>query len=265
MPKFCPACGSEIVREEGDAVAYCTGADCPMQRQERLFHFASRGAMDIEGLGYQTIDELVERGLLSDVADIYSLSEKDFHGVEGWKSKRIANLLGAIEASKERPLARLLTGLGIRHVGGTVAQTLARHFGSVDALMRAGEEEIDAVEGIGDVMAHAVREFFVQPRNVKLIEKLRRAGVRMEDEPRVKRKAGPLTGKTFVLTGGLESMTREEAVEAIEEAGGKATSSVSKKTDYVVAGKDPGSKYDKAVQLGVTILDETEFQKLLGS
>jgi DNA ligase (NAD+) len=264
MPAACPSCGSEIIREEGEAVAYCTGADCPSQRQERLFHFAARGAMDIEGLGYQTIDELVNRELLRDVGDIYALRPEHMEGVEGWKAKRISNLMKAIEESKGRPLTRLLTALGIRHVGGTVAQVLARHFGSLDALMNASEEEIDHVEGIGGVIAHAVHEFFAQPRNRAVIEKLVAAGVRTADEPRARKRGGALEGKTFVLTGGLESMSRDEAGEAIEEAGGKVTSGVSKKTDYVVVGENPGSKYDKAVQLGVTILDEKKFLKLIG-
>ncbi|MCA1831930.1 MAG: NAD-dependent DNA ligase LigA [Actinomycetota bacterium] len=264
MPDKCPSCGSEIVREEGEAVAYCTGVDCPMQRQERLFHFAARGAMDIEGLGYQTIDELVSRGLLEDVGDIYSLRPEHVADVEGWKTKRIANLMNAIQASKSRPLARLLTALGIRHVGATVAQTLARRFGSLDALANATEDDINAIDGIGRVIAHAVHEFFAQKRNRAVIAKLVDAGVRTADEPRARKAGGALDGKTFVLTGGLESMSRDEAGEAIEEAGGKVTSSVSKKTDYVVVGDSPGSKYDKAVQLGVTILDEAAFLKLLG-
>ncbi len=264
MPKQCPACESEIVREEGEAVAYCTGLDCPSQRVERIFHFASRGAMDIEGLGYQTIQELIDRTLLKDVADVYSLRAEHFEGVEGWKDKRVANLLKAIEMSKDRPLARLLTALGVRHVGGGVAQTLAREFGSLDALMNASEDDVRAVEGIGDVIAHGVHEFFAQPRNREILAELVKHGVRTADERRARTSGGALEGKTFVLTGGLESMTREEAGEAIEELGGKVTSSVSKKTSYVVVGANPGSKYDKAVQLGVEILDEAAFLALIG-
>lgn len=264
MPKRCPSCGSEIVREEGEAVAYCTGVDCPMQRHERLFHFASRGSMDIEGLGYETLAELIERELLKDVGDIYTLRPEHFAGREGWKVRRIANLMAAVEASKDRPLARLLTALGIRHVGGTVASTLARECGSIDALTQASEEDIEKTQGIGRVIAHGVHEFFAQPRNRRVLDKLRTAGVRMADEPRKRVTDGPLVGKTFVLTGGLESLTREEAGAAIEESGGKVTSSVSKKTDYVVVGENPGSKYDKAMELGVTILDENRFLTLLG-
>ncbi len=264
MPKSCPSCGSEIVREEGEAVAYCTGVDCPMQRHERLFHFAARGAMDIEGLGYETLAELIDRSLLSDVADVYALRPEHFEGREGWKERRIGNLMRAIEASKDRPLARLLTALGIRHVGGGVANTLAREFGSMDALEAASEDDVAAVEGIGSVIAHSVHEFLAQPRNRAVLEKLRASGVRTADAPRKRAKTGALAGKTFVLTGGLESMTREEAGEAIEEAGGKVTSSVSKKTDYVVVGENPGSKAGKAETLGVTTLNEKELLKLLG-
>lgn len=274
MPTACPYCGSEILREEGEAVAYCTGIDCPSQRVERIAHFAGRGAMDVDGLGYRTIIELTERGLVSDAGDLYSLTDDHIVSLDGFATekdkatgqqrpgKRARNLRAAIDASKDRPLARLLTGLGIRHVGGTVAQTLARHFVTLDALEAATEEQITAVEGVGGVIAHSVSEFFRQPRNRKVLDKLRAAGVRVADERR-EVAGGPLTGVTFVLTGGLESMSREEATEAIEAAGGKVTSSVSKKTGYVVAGANPGSKYDKAVQLGVPIIDETALRTLL--
>jgi DNA ligase (NAD+) len=263
MPKTCPSCGSEIVRPEGEVVAYCTGIDCPSQRIERIFHFASRGAMDIEGLGYQTITELVERGLLKDVGDIYALTDQDLASLTGFKERKVANLRRAIEASRSRPLARLLTGLGIRHVGGTVAERLAAHFGSLEALEAASEEEIAAVEGIGPVIARSVVEFFRQPRNRAVLDKLRRAGVRTSEERRPSRRT-PLTGKTVVLTGGLSSMTREEAKEALREAGATVTETVSKRTDYVVAGANPGSKYDRAVALGVPIIDEEELLRLLG-
>ncbi|HVL91135.1 MAG TPA: NAD-dependent DNA ligase LigA [Actinomycetota bacterium] len=276
MPAACPYCGSEILREEGEAVAHCTGIDCPSQRVERIAHFAGRGALDIDGLGYRTIIELTDTGLVSDAGDLYSLTDEQILSLEGFASekdkttgetvpgKRARNLRAAIEASKDRPLARLLTGLGIRHVGGTVAQTLARHFSSLDALEAASEEEITAVEGIGPVIAHSVHEFFRQPRNVKVLEKLRAAGLRIADESPKAAADGPLSGKTVVLTGGLESMTREQATEAIEAAGGKVASSVSKKTSYVVAGASPGSKYDKAVRLGIEIIDETGLSELLG-
>lgn len=274
MPAACPYCGSEILREEGEAVAHCTGIDCPSQRVERIAHFAGRGALDIDGLGYQTIIELTDKGLVSDAGDLYTLTDHQIVALDGFAQetdkttgemipgKRARNLRAALDASKDRPLARLLTGLGIRHVGGTVAQTLARHFVTLDALEAASEEEITAVEGIGPVIARSVHEFFRQPRNLKVLGKLRQAGLRVADEKRAQAD-GPLSGKSFVLTGGLESMTREQATEAIEAAGGKVTSSVSKKTSYVVAGANPGSKYDKAQQLGVEIIDETGLSNLL--
>jgi DNA ligase (NAD+) len=273
MPRKCPVCGAEIVREEGEVVAYCTGVDCPVQRLERLFHFASRGAMDIEGLGGETLSDLVERGLLSDVADIYALKADDLRDLEGfaWEKdratgevvpgKRITNLLGTIEASKDRPIARLLTALGIRHLGGTTARTLARAMPSVGAIGAASPEEIAAVEGIGDVIAHSVHEFFQQPGNQKVLQKLRDAGVRMADEA-VARAEGPLTGKTFVLTGTLPMLSRDEATALIETAGGKVTSTVSKKTDYVLAGENPGSKLDRATELGVAVIGEDEVRAL---
>jgi len=262
MPDRCPSCGSEIVREEGEAVAYCTGIDCPSQRVERIFHFAGRGALDIEGLGYQTIIELAERGLVKDVGDIYSLTDEQTATLEGFKDKKIANLRKSIEASKTRPLGRLLTGLGIRHVGGTVAEQLANHFGSLEALEAVSEEEINAVEGIGEVIAHSVHEFFTQPRNRAVLDKLKHAGLRTADERKAVRQT-ELTGKVVVMTGGLSSMSRDEAREALKEAGAKVTDSVSKKTDLVVVGENPGSKADKAVSLGVPTIDEKELMKLL--
>lgn len=262
MPTRCPSCGSAIERASGEAVAYCTGIDCPAQRVERIFHFAGRGAMDIEGLGYQTIIEMCERGFVEDAGDLYALTDAQIGTLEGFKDKKIANLRASLEASKSRPLARLLTALGVRHVGGGVANLLARHFTSLDALEHAGEQQIAEAEGIGTVIAHSVAEFFAQPRNRKVLAKLRKAGLRLADEARPA-VDGPLKGKTFVLTGGLPSMTRDEAGAAIEAAGGKVTGSVSKKTDYVVAGESPGSKYDKALALGITILDEASLKRLL--
>jgi DNA ligase (NAD+) len=274
MPATCPSCGSEIVREEGEVAAYCTGIDCPSRRLESIFHFASRGALDIEGLGYETIDALIERGLLNDPGDIYLLTPATFEGIEGFAfekdrktgrtipGKKIQNLLAAIEASKGRPLSRLLFGLGIRHVGSKGARDIADHFGSLDAIERASMDDIDEIEGIGEAVAHSVHEFFKQPRNRKVLEKLRRAGLRTQEERRA-RKGGPLEGKTFVLTGSLSSMTREEAKAAIEQSGGKVMESVSKKNSYVVVGENPGSKLEKAQKLGVPTVEEKEFLKLL--
>jgi DNA ligase (NAD+) len=263
MPTVCPSCGSEIVREEGEVVAYCTGIDCPSQRVERIFHFAGRGALDIEGLGYQTIIELTERGLLKDVGDIYSLTDEQIATLEGFKDKKIQNLRKSVEASKTRPLARLLTGMGIRHVGGTVAEQLANHFGSLEALETASEEDINAVEGIGPIIAHSVQEFFRQPRNNAVLSKLKAAGIRTADERKAVKQTA-LTGKVVVMTGGLDSMSRDEAREALKEAGAKVTESVSKKTDLVIVGANPGSKADKAASLGVATIDEKELLRQLG-
>lgn len=275
MPERCPSCGSEILRPEGEVVSYCTGAlVCPSQRRERLFHFAGRGALDIEGLGYETVDALLEKSFVSDPGDIYSLGVEQLQQIEGFAmekdrptgemvpGKRIRNLLAAIGGSKDRPVWRLLVGLGVRHVGDTTAKALTKAFPSIDALAAAPVDEIDAVEGIGGEIAESVHEFFRQAGNRTVLDKLRKAGVRMADEVKARRTGGPLEGKTFVLTGTLPSMTREEATALIEDHGGTVASSVSKKTDYVVAGESPGSKYDKAQQLGVTILDEAGLRKL---
>jgi DNA ligase (NAD+) len=263
MPTQCRFCGSEIVRQEGEAVAYCTGINCPSQRLERLAHFSARGTMDIDGLGYQTLHEVIDKGWVEDPGDIYALTDEQLATLEGFKEKRIGNLRRSIEASKDRPLARLLAALGIRHVGGTVARVIARWMPSIDQIAAASVDDINAIEGVGEVIARSVHEFFQQPGNRKVIEKLRKGGVKMADEGVAPPAEGPLTGKTFVLTGTLPTMTREEATELIEQAGGKVTSSVSKKTDYVVAGESPGSKYDKAEQLGVAIVGEDELEKLL--
>jgi DNA ligase (NAD+) len=261
MPEKCPSCNSAIVREEGEAVARCTGIDCPSQRVERLFHFAARGAMDIEGLGYQTIIALTERGWLKDVGDIYSLTPDHLAHLEGFAEKSITNLMDAIEASKKRPFAKLLYGLGIRHVGATAAQSVALEVGSLDRLRKMSAEDLEALEGIGPVIARSLETFFAQPRNLEVIESLKRAGLNTKAPPRPT--GGPLEGKTFVLTGSLEGFTRQQATQAIEARGGKVTSSVSKKTSYVVVGADPGSKADKAEQLGIEVLDEAAFSMLV--
>ena len=276
MPTTCRFCGSAIVRQEGEAVAYCTGAlICPSQRRERLFHFAGRGSMDIEGLGYMTIEELIEQGWVQDPGDFYSLTAEQLTQLEGFAlekdkrtgrmvpGKRTRNLLRAIQESKDRPVARLLTGLGVRNVGWTTARVLARQFPSIDGLMNASAEAIAAIHGIGEVVGHSVVDFFSQKGNRAVIEKLRTAGVRMADEGVAPVGEGPLRDKTFVLTGTLPTLSREEATALIEQAGGKVTSSVSKKTDYVLAGESPGSKYDKAVEIGTTIIGEDELRALL--
>jgi DNA ligase (NAD+) len=261
MPTQCPSCGSDVIRAEGEAVSRCTGLDCPSQRVERLFHFAGRGALDIEGLGYQTIIALVDRGHLKDVGDIYSLTPEIVAELDGFGEKSIDNLMNAIEKSKSRLLGALLTGLSIPHVGGTTAYQIAEEVGSIDKLKTMSSADLEALEGIGPIIALSIEAFFAQERNIAVIERLQRAGVDPVETPR--RREGPLVGKSFVLTGSLDAYTRSEAQQAIEERGGKVTSSVSKKTDYVVVGADPGSKVDKAQQLGIETLDEAAFRKLL--
>jgi DNA ligase (NAD+) len=261
MPTKCPSCGSDIVRPPGEAVARCTGLDCPAQRIEKLFHFAGRSGMDIEGLGYQTVISLVDRGWLKDVGDIYSLTREQLAQLDGFAEKSINNLLNAIERSKQRPLGSLLIALGIRHIGGTTAFQIAREVGSLEKLQNMTESEFEALEGIGPTIAASIAAFFSQERNVAIIDKLRVAGVDPKEAP--KKTGGALDGKTFVLTGTLENWSRSDAAQAIEDRGGKVTSGVSKKTHYVIAGANPGSKLDKATQLGVEVIDEAGLEKLL--
>jgi DNA ligase (NAD+) len=261
MPSKCPSCGSDVVRPEGEAVARCTGLDCPSQRVERLFHFAGRGAMDIEGLGYQTIIMFTEKGWLKDIADIYSLDPAVILELEGWGQKSVDNRMASVESSKSRPLGALLTGLGVPHVGGTTAYQIAREVGSLDRLVSMSAEELEALEGIGPIVAQSIATFFGQERNLELIERLRGAGLNFVEEQRDVE--GPLKGQTFVITGTLDEFSRDQASQLIEERGGKVTSSVSKKTDYLVVGANPGSKFDKAQQLKVEIVDETGLKKLL--
>ena len=265
MPAECPFCGNPIVRPEGEAVARCTGGfECPSRVREWLFHFASRGGMDIEHLGSKTIDLLLELGLITDPADIFTFDVDQLLELEGWGEISVANLSRAIEAARDRPVARLLTALGIRHVGGTVARTLVRAFRGIPTLMEAGEDEISAVEGIGPVIAAGVREWFDDPVNRQLLTKLGDAGVRLEEEPPDGVESGLLDGCTFVVSGTIEGFTREEAQAAIEARGGKATGSVSSKTTALIVGESPGaSKTQKADQLGVPILDGQLFERLL--
>jgi DNA ligase (NAD+) len=265
FPKKCPSCGTPLVRKEGEAYRRCPNKRaCPSQNVEWLFAFASRGAMDIEGLGYKTGILLLDMGWVKDPADVYSLTAEQLAQLPGFAEKKIENLLAAIEASKGRPVWRLLVALNIPHVGSTVAQLIGRAFGSIDAITKATEEEVAAVEGVGPVIARSVVEWFADPHNRALVEKLRKEGVQMKDPEREAPAVGPLTGKTVVLTGGLSSMSRDEATGAAEEAGAKVTSSISKSTDFVVAGENPGSKYEKALQLGVEIVDEEEFLRRIG-
>jgi DNA ligase (NAD+) len=249
-----------LVRPTGEADYRCPNKrGCPSQGLEWLFHFAGRGAMDIEHLGYMTVMRLLEKGLIEDPADIYALDADKLEQLPGFKDKAITNLLEQVEASKDRPIWRLLVGLNIRHVGAHVAQVLASAFGSIDALAAASEDEIDAVPGIGPEIAATVREWFDEEENLQLIEKLRTAGVRLADDAPVESAPQTLAGLSIVLTGGLETVSREEATALAEAAGARVTSSVSGKTAFVVAGENPGTKLAKAETLGVEIIDEKEF------
>ncbi|NIR31844.1 MAG: NAD-dependent DNA ligase LigA [Gammaproteobacteria bacterium] len=266
FPRRCPSCNTKLVRREGEADWRCPNRRrCPSQGIEWLFHYASRSAMDIDHLGYKTGLALMEQGWVEDPADIYALTADQLAQLPGFKDKSIDNLLSAIEGSKDRPLWRLLVGLNIPHVGSHVAQVLTRAFPSMEALGKASADDLDAVEEIGPEIARSVHEWFQDPENKRLVARLRRAGVRMREAAPVRRESGPLAGKTIVLTGGLESMTREQAQRAAQAAGARVASSVSKKTDFVVAGVDPGSKYDKAKTLGVEIVDEDEFRRRLAN
>ena len=264
FPSECPICHSPLVRLEGESDTFCTNADCPGQRTQRIVHFASRGAMDIEGLGEKTVYLLTEKGLLTDVGDIYSLTYDDLIALEGFADLSVRNLLAAIEASKERPLVNLLVGLGIRHLGGRGAMVMASAFGHLDRIVAANAEELAAPEGVGAVIANSVHEFFALDRNREIIDKLRAAGMNFEgpeietDVPRV------LEGKAVVVTGTLEGWSRDDAIAAIQARGGTSPGSVSKKTAYLVAGAEPGaSKLNKATELGIPTLDENGFAKLL--
>jgi DNA ligase (NAD+) len=263
MPARCPQCDTEIVRPEGEAVARCPNKLCPAQVLGRIVHFASRGAMDIEHLGERTAAELLERGLVEDPGDIFSLDAEKIGQLPGFKEKSIANLLVAIAAAKDRPIDRLLYAFGIRHVGASAARALADAFGSVDRVAAASVEEIAAAHGVGTVIATAVREFFDREDARAVLEKLRRAGVRLEETR--EKVTGPLSGKTFVITGTLAAMSREVAKDRIEAKGGKVTNSLSGSTTYLVVGDSPGSKLDKATKLGVATLDEGAFLRLLSS
>ena len=263
MPKHCPECGSTIHHAEDEVAYRCVNAACPAKRKESVLHFAGRHAMDIDGLGEKIVDQLVDKGLVKDVADLYALKEEELAGLERMGEKSAQNLLEEIEASKKNSLARLIYALGIQFVGERTGQLLAEHFSSLEELAVAKEEELEEVPEVGPKVAASIVEFFSEPANRQLIKKLRKAGVHPTAEKRVV-KSQKLAGKSFVFTGSLANRSREEAGELVIQHGGKVSGSVSKKTDYVVVGTDPGSKYDKAKELGVTILTETEFEKLLG-
>jgi DNA ligase (NAD+) len=262
MPEKCPVCGTKVVRTEGEVDYRCVNANCPAKLRETILHFASRGIMNIDGMGDALVNQLTERGLLKNVADIYKLTKADLLSLERMGDKSAQNILDEIENSKKLPLERVIYGLGIRMVGERTAQFLAEHFGSMEALENAGVEELQNVNEVGPRIAESIVEFFGIAANRKLVERLREAGLTLTGQK--KQRGTKLVGKTFVLTGTLAHFTRDEAKKMIEDAGGKVTGSVSKKTDYVVAGADAGSKLDKAKELGVKVIEEKELTQLLG-
>ncbi len=262
MPDECPVCGARVERAEGEAVPRCSGLNCPAQLKGRIRHFASRRAMDIDGLGAKLIDQLVDRGMVRDVADLFHLEESDLASLDRMASKSAGNLVAALESAKEVDLGRFVYALGIRHVGESTAQSLAAHLGTLDAVMDAPTEDLLEVPDVGPEVAGSVRTFFSEGKNREAMWRMLDAGVRVE-EPRKKDGPRPLQGRTFVLTGALAALTRDEAKARIESLGGKVTSSVSRNTDVVVVGTDPGTKAERARALGVPMLDEGEFLRML--
>jgi DNA ligase (NAD+) len=262
MPEKCPVCGTKVVKTEGEVDYRCVNANCPAKLMGTILHFASRGVMNIDGMGEALVAQLLERGLVKNVADIYDLSKKDLLSLERFADKSAQNILNEIERSKSLPLERVIYGLGIRMVGERTAQFLAEHFGSMEDLMKASVEQLEEVDEVGPRIAESIREFFDEPRNRDLVKRLREAGLTFAGKKR--ERGTKLAGKTFVLTGTLANYSRDEAKKLIEDAGGRVSGSVSKKTDYVVAGTDAGSKLDKAKELGVPVIEEKEMEKLVG-
>jgi DNA ligase (NAD+) len=261
FPKDCPECGNPVVREEDEADWRCVNADCPAKIRETLLHFGARDVMNIEGLGEAVVAQLLDRGLVHHVADLYSLTEEQLVDLERFAEKSARTLLAEVERSKKAGLARVVMGLGIRFVGERTAQFLAEEFGSMDALMAASAEELERVDEVGPRISESILVFFARPANVKLVESLKAAGVKMTAEK--KQRSTELTGLTFVLTGSLPNLSRDDAKQKIEAAGGKVSGSVSKKTNYVVAGEEAGSKLDKAHELKIAVLDEAGLLEML--
>jgi DNA ligase (NAD+) len=262
VPDKCPVCGTKVMRTEGEVDYRCVNANCPAKLQGTILHFASRGVMNIDGMGEALVTQLAERGLVKNVADIYKLTKENLLSLDRMGEKSAQNILDEIEGSKKLPLDRVIYGLGIRFVGERTAQFLAEHFGSMEELEKASVEELQNVDEVGPRIAESIAEFFSIPANRKLVERLREAKLTLTGEK--KQRGTKLAGKTFVLTGTLPRFTRDEAKKMIEDAGGKVTGSVSKKTDYVVAGSDAGSKLDKARELGVAVIDEKQMEELAG-
>lgn len=267
FPNKCPECGSKLFRPEGEANYYCENSDCPAQTKGRIEHFASRGAMDIEGLGEAVVDQFVNLGFIKTVADLFELSthEQKIIELDGWGKKSATNLFDAIEKSKSRPFGRVLYALGVRHVGASIAQLLVDNFTTIYQLTQAKEEELQRVAGVGPQIAASIVRFFADAHNRSLIERLQRAGVQMSARDNRKPQGGIFAGKTFVLTGTLNTMTRDEAKQRIETLGGKVVSSVSKNTSFLVIGSDPGTKLEKAKTLGIQLLDEEKFLNIIQS
>jgi len=264
MPRHCPVCGSEAEREEGEADYRCTGGlFCPAQRKQAVLHYAQRRAVEVEGLGDKLVDQLVDSGRVSTLADLYGLQLQDLAGMERMAEKSAQNLLDALEKSKQTTLPRFLFGLGIRHVGEATARDLARHFGKLDAILDASVDQLLQVPDVGPVVAESLHTFFAQAHNREVVEQLRACGVHWPEGEPVAAASLPLAGKTVVLTGTLPTMGRDEARDKLEALGAKVAGSVSKKTSYVVAGAEAGSKLEKAQALGVPVLDEAGLQRLL--
>jgi len=261
MPKDCPACGETIFREDGEAVFRCINPNCPAQKIRSIIHFASRDAMDIEGLGDAVVEQLCNEGLLKDSSDLYALKKEQLEGLERFAEKSAENLIEAVNKSKNNNADRLLFALGIRHIGAKTAKNLMEHFGSVDALGKAKKEEIVAVSDVGEKMADSIIQYFADEKNIEFINRLKNSGVNTEYTSSVT--GSYFLGKVFVLTGTLSTMKRNEAKALIENQGGKVSGSVSKNTDFVVAGEEAGSKLQKANELGITVLSENEFIEML--
>ncbi|MEO8187768.1 MAG: NAD-dependent DNA ligase LigA, partial [Burkholderiaceae bacterium] len=265
MPARCPVCASRVYREEGEAVTRCTGGlVCGAQRKQALLHFASRRALDIEGLGDKIVDQLVDGGVVHAPGDLFKLDAEALAALDRMGGKSAANLVAALERARSTTLERFIYALGIRHVGESTARDLARHFGRLDPIIQASEDELLRVPDVGPVVAASIARFFAEPHNRKGIAQLRAAGVDWPESDPVRTPAGPLAGKTFVITGTLPTLKRDAAKSMIEAAGGKVSGSVSKKTNYVVAGDDAGSKLAKARELEVSIIDEAQLQEMLG-
>ena len=263
LPSICPSCSAPVIREEGEAAVRCVNPECPAQLLRNVIHFCSRDAMDIEGLGDALVEKFISENLISNVADIYDITAGEIMMLEGHQEKSAKNLVEAIERSKQNDLSRLLFALGIRHIGQKAAKLLSEHFGDIDSIIAASEEEIAEIDGFGGIMAKSAAEFFSMTQTADLIERLKAAGVNMKS---LKEKSDDqrFAGLTFVLTGTLPTLSRKEATEIIENLGGKASSSVSKKTSYVVAGEEAGSKLQKATDLGIPVITQDDLLKMAG-